>query len=444
MAKPFKPKTRDGKPGRCYYGKYKERGRWVKVRLFTDKRASEMRLADLQRIAERREAGVVTAEMDHAATPMRQHVDDYLASLARGDASAGHLDIAGRMTRRLLDECGWRHVSDVDDASLNRFIDRVRAERSTGYANKFIARAKALVHWMIAQKRIGHNPFVGVRQNRKARAATVRDRRPLTPAELVALLTTLPAATGRNDQAIYAAAVRKLCYAFGSYAGLRRGELTQLLWGDLRLDEPIPFLQLRAEATKIGRADVIPVHPYLAEMLLRRGAGDAGERVAAVVPDPKTIRADLARAGIAATDPTPDGARQRRVDFHALRHTLSSLLASTGASEPARKAILRHAKTTVNDGYTHASLAETHAALCRVPSPLNPPAESFQPRGPNSGPNPVHAPASAVADWHTTRTSAGAGRLAQVAYDDAVMRFPSPTDTDAENPNKTRPGTQAD
>ena len=61
MAKPFKPKTRDGKPGRCYYGKYKERGRWVKVRLFTDKRASEMRLADLQRIAERREAGVVTA-----------------------------------------------------------------------------------------------------------------------------------------------------------------------------------------------------------------------------------------------------------------------------------------------------------------------------------------------------------------------------------------------
>ena len=440
----FKPTTAAGKPHRHWHGKFKDdRGRWRKVRLFTDRRASEKRLADLQADAERRVAGVRTAEMDHADTPMSRHAADYLAALRREGASAGHVDIATRMTSRLLDECRWRRVADVDADSLNGFVDRLRADRTSAYASKFIARAKALLHWMMKEGRVGSDPLSGVRQNRGVREATRRDRRDLSAAELAALLTTLPPPTGRNDQARAAAAARKLAYAFGALAGLRRGELAQLLRGDVRRDGPIPFLQLRGETTKNGRADVVPLHPYLAGLLENGPGGDADEPVVRAVPDLKTIKLDLARAGIAFALPTPDGRRQRRADFHALRHTLSSLLAAARASDTARKAIMRHAATTVNDQYTHARLADTHAALCRIVLPL----DAAATLGPNVRPN--DAPRGSLSFGEVPMTTAGggageAGPAAQTRYSSRVMQRGSATFTDTEQNPHNWPGTQAD
>ena len=450
MSSIFKPKTAAGRPHKHWHGKFKdERGRWRKVRLFTDRRASEKRLADLQADAERRLTGVRTAEMDHADTPMSRHAADYLAALRREGASAGHVDIVTRMTSRLLDECRWRRVADVDAASLNGFVDRLRADRTAAYANKFIARAKSLLHWMMKEGRVGSDPLSGVRQNRGVREATRRDRRDLSAAELAALLTTLPPPTGRNDQARAAAAVRKLAYAFGALAGLRRGELAQLLRGDVRRDGPVPFLQLRGETTKNGRADVVPLHPHLSDLLGRGGGSDADERVVRAVPDLKTIKLDLARAGIAFALPMPDGRRQRRADFHALRHTLASLLAAAGAgaSDTARRAIMRHAATTVNDQYTHARLADTHAALSRIVLPLDAAAEAAASRGPNVRPN--DAPRGSLSFGEVPVTPAGdgaggAGPAAQTRYHSRVMQRGSATFTDTEQNPHSRPGTQAD
>ena len=151
---------------------------------------------------------------------------------------------------------------------------------------------------------------------------------------------------------------RQLAYAFAAYAGLRRGELADLRWGDLRLHATVPFIQLREEQTKNAKADALPLHPYLLALLAALPAGDDDDRVVQTVPDVKTVKKDLARVGIAFTD-----ARGRRADFHALRHTMSTLLCEAGCSDVVRKALTRHADTTVNDGYTHARLRDMADAL---------------------------------------------------------------------------------
>src|SRR5687767_9169133 len=48
-----------------WYGKVAAgKGRWRTVRLYTDKTASQRRVAELQRLADRRDAGAVTAEVE--------------------------------------------------------------------------------------------------------------------------------------------------------------------------------------------------------------------------------------------------------------------------------------------------------------------------------------------------------------------------------------------
>ena len=52
--------------------------------------------------------------------------------------------------------------------------------------------------------------------------------------------------------------------------GLRRDELKQLCWGDVKLNAPLPCIHLRAETTKAKRADVLPVRAAA----IRQGDGD--------------------------------------------------------------------------------------------------------------------------------------------------------------------------
>lgn len=49
--------------------------------------------------------------------------------------------------------------------------------------------------------------------------------------------------------------------------GLRRGELNQLLWSDIHLDIPQPFIDVRAKFTKNLKSAIIPLIPLLSERL---------------------------------------------------------------------------------------------------------------------------------------------------------------------------------
>jgi integrase len=256
---------------------------------------------------------------------------------------------------------------------MRRVLDRLdRQGRAASYSNKFIQRAKAFVHWLQRENRIVGDPLIGVRRVDEHNGRRARSRRALDDNEVLALLDTAPAS-------------RRLKYAMPLLAGIRRSEFRKLLWGDLKLNAPRPFIKLRPELTKNKKADHLPLHPYLVQLLTELPPGQADQPVLQSVPDMKTVAKDLLAAGIAVvasaagpgTVAVAKGRRiniadrqGRRADFHALRHTYSTNLDRTGCSWVTKKALLRHSFSGVTEGYSHARLEELYAAIERLPSPL--------------------------------------------------------------------------
>src|SRR4051794_12649767 len=100
----FKIKGRDGKPTRLWYGKIRlAPGRWSpRIRLSTDKTASERELAKLQARHDRGVAGLHAPDTDRLKLPIATLKDQYLDSMRRQGLDADHVRITDFMTTRLI------------------------------------------------------------------------------------------------------------------------------------------------------------------------------------------------------------------------------------------------------------------------------------------------------------------------------------------------------
>ena len=150
------------------------------------------------------------------------------------------------------------------------------------------------------------------------------------------------------------------------WPGLRRSEIRALRWADLDLDGRLPKIRLRAEATKSRRADTLALHPQLAEALREARPENADERgrVVRSVPDMKAFRADLRFADI---DPGDESSGY--VDLHALRMTLSTMMAAAGMSQRARQAHMRHTDPRLTETiYMDERLLPVAEELGRLPA----------------------------------------------------------------------------
>ena len=168
---------------------------------------------------------------------------------------------------------------------------------------------------------------------------------------------------------------------------MRRREMKQLLWSDIRLDGVRPFIDVRAVTTKAKRAAVIPLVPILADALRAakaRGVDFTGRVFPRGLPSVATLAKDLTACGIPAEN------ELGRVDFHALRHTFASILANVGVSELVRVKLARHSEWRQTDRYTDPAALPLFAEMEKFASALPSSIPSPKPgkTGPKSG-NPV-------------------------------------------------------
>ena len=101
-----------------------------------------------------------------------------------------------------------------------------------------------------------------------------------------------------------------------------------------------PYARLRAEATKAGREDIVPVPQSLAEELRKQRPEDASDadRVFPTVPSLTLWKHDLRAAGIPYMD-----AMGRQADFHGgTRKTLCTRLHRAGVPLATAMRIMRH------------------------------------------------------------------------------------------------------
>ncbi len=347
----------------------------------TDRAAAERILSKHVADAALRREGVIDPTLDRHAVEGRRnleaHVAEYLAQCQRVGLADEHIDSKRNHLTRIREVTGITRLNELTPDALERYLgaikDAGRAPRSINFARQIIV---TFMSWCVKTGRVGFNALLTVSKQDESTDRR-RVRRPLTGDELDRLLRV---ANSRARAAWY------LCAAL---AGLRRGDLKNLVWSDVNYSAA----SLTIRGGKAKRIDTVPMNPQLAEALKAhqpRGRLDPSAKVFPSAVTNLTRQKDFLRAGIARREvvlgadgkPVMVGTKKKRpktrivttddhgrvADLHALRTTLGTQLARAGVAPQIAQKIMRHSdyRTTLAH-YTILGLSDTSKAVAALP-----------------------------------------------------------------------------
>ncbi len=293
----------------------------------------EVAESELRRLLSNRErlaAGLTNQFIEAATTPVRKLLADWLRHLRRKRSKLGrglspkHLR-ESRRAGRWIQTLGAKTVADLQPSLIEKLIATLSdLGKSPKTITEYRSRINSLCLYAIREGRLEANP---VAKTNSTGTNPTRERRALSPDEAAALLEK--------------SGSRALWYETALLTGLRVGEMRALTWGDVDLDSLTPCIRLRAETTKAGRADVIPVKRTLADALrkARPEGWTAGGRVFATTPTLDTFTNDCRRAGF---EPKPESKGAGLVDRHSLRKTFITWLSVAGVAPRTAQKLARH------------------------------------------------------------------------------------------------------
>ena len=356
----YQPRVYKQKESRVYRGRYKLSNgpKLYEVALRTDiKHVAEAKLRSLVREKEEELAGLLSPKplRDAAQTPLLGLLKEFIADMQARERCKSHVLHTRCRLERLFRDCSWRVLADATAESFARWRSR-QTELSAKTCNEYLAHSKAFLTWLEGQGRLARNPLRNVAKA-DTRGKETFKRRGLTLDEFLKL-------TQGSEH-------RGLAYSLAGFTGLRRGELKQLLWADVHLDSESPHIELRASTTKNKKTALIPLVPPLVHLLKGARAmqgGASGRVLRRGVPSVKRLSADLKACGIKVEDD-----RGFRADFHALRHTFASILASSGVSEMVRQKLSRHSTWRQTDHYTDEKSLPLFTEMAKFGAQLPPP-----------------------------------------------------------------------
>ena len=320
-------------------------GKIKRVKGYKDKSATKQLAAKIELAIARGEQFMVDPHRESKAKPIAGHVADYLADLRAAGRDPMYIYNAERRLKLLNLACDWRSLADVEPNSFLRWRElertsdrkgrgRTQAGLSATTLNQFLDTCRAFMNWSAATGRVAGVPMgnrvvsIVLAGIAKAEGEKRRKRRALTDEQVTALLAV-------------AGPARSLIYRVGWTTGLRRQEIDDLKWGDLRLSAIRPYVQLRAETTKARRGDRLELPQSLAEALRAVKPADAKDGARAFpdrVPSIEQWKADLAAAGIPYKDDM-----DRQADFHGgTRKTLCNRMHRAGVPLAAAMRRMRH------------------------------------------------------------------------------------------------------
>lgn len=317
---------------------------------YKDKQASLAKLASLERDEERQEAGLPA--LNRKPQLLEDLIARHIADLRRQGAGEEHVRHRQGFLTRLAGWENWTHLHHVQHGQM---VDALARLAGLGRANQTVeayrTNWKAFLGWCLDGKLLEVNPVARVKAVKKIKAA--RPRRAPTIEEWQQLLDTSKA--------------RRPLYTVAALTGLRKSECARLERRDVDLDAQ--QLKLRAEATKSGRADIVPLLPDVAPTLTALCDGlEPHQLLFSRFPCRRTIRDDIKRAGIASPDQSG-----RLVTFHSLRYFFCTLLARSLPIQIVRL-MMRHRDISVTCKiYLDLGLQDVAEEVLKLPSVLKRP-----------------------------------------------------------------------
>ncbi len=304
-----------------------------------DRKAAEIKAADLLRNDELRAAGVETFQETRLA-PLGSLVAEYTGELTRLGRSKVHVQSTKGRLERLVRGCD--RVAELTPERVRRALTRLAdelglcAKTSNDYRNAI----HGFFSWLVREGRWEGNPVAAVPKVRVIGKS--RERRALSDEELRRLLGAAPPH-------------RATCYLLAATSGLRRSELGALRWRDV--DLVAATVTVRAAGAKNRREATLPLPPATVEALRGHRRRASGSAVFDAVPLVKTFYRDLERAEI------PKKTDEGVLDFHALRATYATRLAREGVPLTVAQGLLRHSTPTLTSNvYTKLEFHDKRAA----------------------------------------------------------------------------------
>ncbi len=361
MADPFLPRRK--KNGKIVVGRYYvvriplPNGGFTQKSLRTSDLETAKKLArDIEIELHREAAGLIApkAMREAASMSLGELVAEYKSDLVARELKNGHVrDTIGRI-RRALKGLKWTRLANV------------RADQFVAWRSQLVASAKtkkeyqvslnAFLNWLVRLGRLASNPLATVGRV-ETRGKDVRKSRAFNVEEFRALL----AASGR----------RRLAYLFMVYTGTRKNEARSLVWEDIRENGDGYTVRVRIETAKDKESRVIPLHPQLADELLKSKPSEAKptDQVFDPFPSYDGLLADFRRAGIERKD-----VLGRVLHFHAFRKTFQTWGASCGVGQRAAQEILGHSDPSLTANvYTDVSAMALHSEVAKLPWYGSPP-----------------------------------------------------------------------
>lgn len=271
---------------------------------------------------------------------------DYAEHLRSKGRVAGHVRDALTTMTAIADLGSFGTLGDVTVDSLTYALAAyVKSGRSASSANKARRFYLAMFRWLNRRGLWESNPA----EKLEPMDAKPRKKRAVSTAELEKFIAAAPER-------------RRLVYEFAAATGMRRGEIRQLRWQDLDLDDG--FVRVRAEITKTRTARRVPLSPTMMAKLREHAAKNPGVPAAPVfksMPQHDTFRADVKRAGLEFE--TPDGI----FCFHSLRKQAATDMFRAGVHPQAAADVLGHKdiRTTMKI-YTEADDGQARDAVLRM------------------------------------------------------------------------------
>lgn len=243
---------------------------------------------------------------------------------------------------------GERPISEYSSDDIERFkrLSIERGQKPTS-VNIVFRSVKALLNFAVQRRLINESPF------RLVKPVKMLHKKPvyLSKSDVELLLSKM------NDSTI------KDITEAGLYTGMRLGELVNLQWSSVDLDNNVITVANTDDfTTKSGRERNIPIHDKLKDILKRRYSknrkyvftkdGDFRYTLSYVS---HKFKKSVIKAGL-----SPD------FHFHSLRHSFASNLVSNGVDIYSVSKLLGHSSINVTQIYSHVAPSALTASVSKL------------------------------------------------------------------------------
>ena len=157
-----------------------------------DEQSARAVLADWLGEQENLRAGIYSEKQlqtaEHLRKPIQEHIDAYLSNLDARSPNPEHRANVVRQLERIINDCGWRVLADIDATELTKWMVDQANEMSGRTRNMYRGTWIAFCNWLKHPSvgRLPTNPLDGVPKADESQAA--RQRRALDQDDLVRFL----------------------------------------------------------------------------------------------------------------------------------------------------------------------------------------------------------------------------------------------------------------